>query len=66
MDSATVKAALGIALGLFQAGREILDVIKDSDDLTVEDLQDIIAKENDAQTRARDELEELLNSGSEE
>lgn len=55
-----ILAAYQIASGLFQAGAQIMSLLKNKDSLTNEELQTIIDKQNAAQATARNELTKLL------
>lgn len=57
-----LSAAIKIGMGLINSGKEIFDLINSKDELTDEDLQAIIDRENAAQTKARDELRSLIGS----
>lgn len=55
-----LSAAIKIGMGLINSGKEIFDLLNGKDEITDEDLQAIIAKENAAQETARAELQKLI------
>lgn len=55
-----LSAAIKIGMGLINSGKEIFDLLNGKDEITDEDLQAIIAKENAAQEKARAELQKLI------
>lgn len=55
-----ILAGLDIAFGLIKSGQEIYALLKGKNDLTDADLQELIAKQNEAQKTAREKLEALL------
>lgn len=51
-----IKMGIDVAMRLISAGTEIYAVLKDKEDITEEELLDIINRENDEQAAARAEL----------
>lgn len=58
--SPKIITAIQVAQGLIKAGIEIFNLLNGKEDLTDAELQAIIDKQNAAQAKARDELNELL------
>lgn len=59
----SVQLGMSIGAGLVRAGLDIFDVLSGKDDLTAEDIQEIIARENAAQEERITRLQELLAAG---
>lgn len=58
--SPNILAAINAALGLFKAGHEIFELVRGKEDITDEELEAIIAKQNAQQESARAALVDAL------
>ena len=59
-DSEKIVAGIEIGLNLIMAGTEIVNLLKDKDDITKEELLAIIKRENQEQAKAFSKIEEIL------
>jgi hypothetical protein len=65
VDMDTVKISIGLAVDLFKAGNEILDLIKEGNDMDEIELIELIAKHDKAKDKARESLIESIKKRKE-
>ena len=56
LDIDTIKISIALAVDLFKAGNEILDLIKEGNDMDEIQLIELIAKHDKAKEKARESL----------
>lgn len=62
MDPLKLNAIITIASSLVRSGFEILQTLKDKDDISDEDLLALIERENSEQEAAREKLKALIGN----